>query len=236
MNCDNRFVAHFDMLGMRALAKRNPDLAWQTLIDLSWARDERMHLGIERRNSGNLISDRVHSFIFSDTLIAFSLGNEQDDVLALLILTTEVFTRALYYGIPLRGGISHGRFNFDIGLNLFSGPALVDAYELGELSQWLGVVVDDYTAEVAKSTPIHEHIVRWNVPVKNKRPVERNVVNWVKTQRGNYRGPIPLTIDAFYSPMAKLFGPLEELGQTIRMKYENTVEFFNAHYDSGIAP
>src|SRR5882672_5408330 len=150
---DDRFVGHFDMLGMSALTKRNPDLAWKKLSDLSRAR-ERLSLGIERLDTKELIADQVRSFIFSDTLIAFSKGSTQNDALALLLLTTEVFTLALHYCIPLRGGIAHGRFSFNLDQNLFSGPALVDAYDLGETSQWLGVIVDDKTAEIVKNTPI----------------------------------------------------------------------------------
>ncbi len=238
---ENRFVAHFDMLGMSALTKRDPDLAWEKLSALSWARDERMHLGIERLDTGELIVDQVRSLIFSDTLVAFSKGNTQNDVMALLLLTTEVFTRALHYCIPLRGGVAHGRFNFNLDLNLFSGPALVDAHAIGESSQWLGVIVDDYTAEVAKSIPLRsatgkEVIVQWDVPMKDGPPARRHAVNWVQTHRHNYCGPIPLTIEAFYSPLATLFGPLETLAPSIRLKYENTVEFFNAHYDLAGAP
>jgi len=235
-HADNRFVAHFDMLGMSALTKRDPDLAWEKLSALSRARDERMHLGIERLDTRELITDQVRSFIFSDTLVAFSKGNTKNDAMALLLLTTEVFTRALHYCIPLRGGIAHGRFSFNLDLNLFSGPALVDAYELSEWSQWLGIVVDDYTAEVAKSIPLRsatgkETIVPWNVPMKTKPSASRHVVNWVQTHKNSYCGPVPLTIEDFYAPFASLFGSLDALAQSNRLKYENTVEFFNAHYE-----
>lgn len=238
---DNRFVAHFDMLGMSALTKRNPDLAWERLSALSRARDERMHLGIRRLDTHEFITDQVQSFIFSDTLVAFSKGNTQNDVMALLLLTTEVFTRALHYCIPLRGGVTHGRFNFNLDRNLFSGPALVDAYAIGESSQWIGVVVDDYTADVAKSIPLRsgtgrETIVQWDVPMKAEPLASRHVVNWVQTHRHNYRGPIPLTVETFYAPLANLFGPLETLAPSSRIKYENTVEFFNAYYDLADAP
>jgi len=191
------------MLGMSALTKRNPDLAWKKLSDLSRAR-ERLSLGIERLDTKELIADQVRSFIFSDTLIAFSKGSTQNDALALLLLTTEVFTLALHYCIPLRGGIAHGRFSFNLDQNLFSGPALVDAYDLGETSQWLGVIVDDKTAEIVKNTPIRSEkgkdaVIVWDVPVKDGSRVRRNVVNWVETHRHNYVGPMPLTGELFYS-------------------------------------
>lgn len=231
----DRFVAHFDMLGMSALAKRNPDLAWEKLSALSLARKERMHLQIERLDTGEVIADRIRSFIFSDTLVAFSQGDTDSDALALLLATTELFTRALHYNIPLRGGIAHGRFDFNFDLALFSGPALVDAYSLGESSQWLGVVVDDYTANVISKLPLSTAsgaglIVSWELPQKGEPPATRTVVNWVATHRHTYRGPLPLTVEVFYSAMVPLFGPLESLESSIRAKYENTVAFFNAHY------
>jgi hypothetical protein len=223
------------MLGMSALTKRDPDLAWRKLSELSDARDKRLHLGIERLDTKELIADQVKSFIFSDTLIAFSKGNTQNDALALLLLTTEVFTLALHHCIPLRGGIAHGRFSFNLDQNLFSGPALIDAYELGEGSQWLGVVMDDTTAETLRNTPIRSQtgkdaVVQWEVPIKNGVSLTRNVVNWVETHRHSYVGPVPLTVELFYSPMASQFGPWEELPPEIQIKYENTVSFFNAQY------
>ena len=229
----DRFVAHFDMLGMRSLTKRNPDLAWKCLSDLSRARDERMHMGIELVDSGELIANQVHSFIFSDTLISFSKGNAKNDALALLLLTTELFTLALHYCIPLRGGIAYGRFDFNLERNLFSGPALVDAYELGEASQWLGVVLDDWTADIAKRIPLRSQlgidgVVPWDVPQRNGPPATRNVMNWIQPHK--YCGPVPLEAEVFYAPMAKMFGPWRDLPSSVRLKYESTVAFFNVQY------
>jgi hypothetical protein len=58
-HADDRFVAPFDMLGMSAPAKREPDLAWGKLSALARARDERLHLGIERTDTAvALTADR----------------------------------------------------------------------------------------------------------------------------------------------------------------------------------
>ena len=216
------------MLGMSALTKRDPDLAWEKLSALSRARNERLHLKIERLDSGEVIADRIRSFIFSDTLIAFSQGNTENDALALLLLTTEVFTRALSYCVPLRGGIAHGRFDFNLDLGLFAGPALVDAYNLGESGQWLGVAVDDHMAEIVSGMPFGpdaggDLLVPWTLPLKGMPPARRTVVNWVATHRHTYLGPIPLTVEVFYGPMAPLFGPLSTLEPSIRAKYTSQV-------------
>lgn len=106
---DNRYVAHFDMLGMGPLIKLAPNLAWEKLSALSHARQERMRLGIQRLQMNELIADQTCAFTFSDTIVSFSKGNSENDALALLFLTTELFTPALHYWIPLRGGFSDRR-------------------------------------------------------------------------------------------------------------------------------
>lgn len=235
---DNRFVAHFDMLGMRALTKRDPDLAWEKLFALSRAREEMLkNLDIERVDTNQLITDQVQAFTFSDTIVAFSKSNEENDALAIIILTTELFVRAaLDYGVPLRGGIAHGRFVFNHDLNLFSGPALVEAYELGESSQWLGIVLDDHTATVFSQLPAgrslrgREVVVPWDIPCKDGALRRCIVVNWPETHYQKYAAPVPLTVEAFYKPFVELFGPLEDLDSSVAAKYVNTVTFFNEHY------
>lgn len=233
---DNRFVAHFDMLGMAALTKRDPDLAWQKLTDLRFAHEERLNLVIERVDTNELIVNQIQTFTFSDTIIAFSKGSTENDALAIFTLTTELFSRTLHDCVPIRGGIAHGRFAFNFELNLFSGPALVDAYELGESSQWLGIVVDEHTAEVVsklligKSPRGRDLIVPWNVPCKGNALRQRMVVNWPETQYRNYSGTLPLTVGSFYQPFSNLFGSLGELAPSVVAKYENTVAFFNEHY------
>ncbi|MFZ1990606.1 MAG: hypothetical protein WAW96_12640, partial [Alphaproteobacteria bacterium] len=93
---DNRFVAHFDMLGMRALTKHNPDFAWEKLSALRIALEERMPLDIQRLDTNEMISDQIRAFTFSDTIVAFSKGQSENDALAILVLTTELFTHALH--------------------------------------------------------------------------------------------------------------------------------------------
>ena len=144
---NNHFVAHFDMLGMSSLIRRDPELVWQKLSALTTAKQERLSLDIERLDTGEYIQDQVRAFTFSDTIVAFSKSDTDNDALVFVLLTTELFASSLHYCVPLRGGIAHGQFAFNFNLNLFSGPALLDAYELGESSQWLGISLDDSVAE-----------------------------------------------------------------------------------------
>jgi hypothetical protein len=230
---DDRFVAHFDMLGISTLTKRDPDFAWACLGRLNQARLERLHLPIERIDTGEVIRDRIHALIFSDTVIAFSKSNTPNDALALVILTTELFALSLHYCLPLRGGIAHGRFMFNLQDNLFCGPALADAYALGERSQWIGIVTDDRVADTLHTIPFRtatglNGIVPWDLEVKDLGRARRMVVNWPQTHRESYMGSIPLTAQEFYAPLARGFGQWSGLPLAVRRKYENTVAFLNA--------
>jgi len=230
---NDRFVAHFDMLGMKYLTKQNPDLAWKKLSALSNAKAKRLTLEIQRLDTKESIKNQISTFTFSDTIIAFSKGSTENDVLSMLILMTELFTYSLHLSIPLRGGIAHGRFCYDYDLNLFSGPALVDAYSLGESAQWLGIVLDNNTAEAVSSLqngkPFGSKtiVLPWDVPCKDCK-IRRMVVNWPASHRNTYTGPIPITAEDFYAPFESLYGPYSSLMPNDAAKYLNTVDFFNA--------
>lgn len=232
-----RFVAHLDMLGMSALTKRDHDLAWKKLSGLCHAREERLSLGIQRTDTNEVIADQIRNFTFSDTVVAFSNGSSENDALAMVLLMTELFTYGLHLCIPLRGGIAYGQFAFNLDMNLFSGPALIDAYELGESAQWLGIVLDQHTANAFSSLPVGRSlgskgsVVTWDVPCKDGTSRRRSVVNWPETHRNAYAGPVPLTAEAFYAPFESTFGAYEQLRSDVAAKYANTVTFFNAHYE-----
>lgn len=235
---ENHYVAHFDMLGMRSLIKSNPDLAWQKLNDLSIAIDERLLGSIERLDTGKKY--QIKPFIFSDTVIAFTNSDTENDAMAIVCLTADLFARSLNLCVPLRGGISYGLFKFDSNRNLFAGPALLEAYKLGESSQWLGISLDKKVAEVvsklsiSKSPQGKDMFVNWDVPIKNEKCENlienRIVLNWPESHRNNYKLSTKLNVETFYQLFSELFGPFENLKESDKVKYENTVSFFNAHY------
>jgi hypothetical protein len=229
---DLRYVAHLDMLGMSNLVMRDPDLAWETLSKLTVAKHERLGLSFERIDTGQLIQGRVSDFTFSDTIIAFSQSDNDADTQAIVLGVSELFHLALFYGIPLRGGIAHGRFRFDLKQNLFSGPALVQAYHLSEDAEWLGVRVDREVAQRASAIPIRSErgqpiVVPWSVPLKNAGGDGSQVIDWVEAHRNNFQVPPPISVADFYSPFSRLFGPLDTLPPDVRAKYEHTVVFVN---------
>jgi len=228
---DVRYVAYLDMLGMGNLSLSSPDLAWQAVCRLDTARQDLVKkLAIKMVTTGKVIriSDRVRTFIFSDTIVAFTKSDEEDDAFAIVFLVEELLARYLNYCIPMRGGIARGRFLVSEEHGLFVGPALVRAHSLSEGAQWVGVCVDQETRTRAESIPIlRPLVVPWPVPFKDGETTDCVVLDWVKPHRNNFTVKPPIGAAQFYEPFAPMFGPFENLRDEVRRKYENTVRFVN---------
>lgn len=242
---DFHFVAHLDMLGMSELTVRAPVLAWACLSRLVEAREQILNLEMELLPSNRrvLLRDHVHSVTFSDTMVLFTKSDEEDDLRSILVLFTELYSQLLHHSVPFRGGLAHGQFRFNLDHSIFSGPALVESYRLGESAQWLGLVVDKVVAERTRVYDLQAGsrapvIVEWDVPVrparalcglrKKNRVVRQFVVNWPAVFGRNFTVPPPIPVECFYQAFEQLFGPFEKLPQKEQAKYRNTVAFVNA--------
>jgi len=219
------------MLGMKSLALRNPDLAWEALCRLDKARRNRLALSLMAFNPPRDIHNRVRSFVFSDSIIVFTMSDTDDDLMAIVILVGELIARPLHYCIPMRGGIAHDRFLFNLEHSLGVGPALVRAHSLSEGAQWLGICVDQEVCDHAIRIPIqsggHPAIIPWLVPYKDGRTTESLVLDWVVSHRNNWTVKLPLGVKQFHQPFERFFGPFEDLPDDVRRKYDNTVRFVN---------
>jgi len=124
---------------------------------------------------------------FSDTFILFSnefsLNHDPDSIEELLIdffrSVKALFLRFLYYGFPLRGGISYGEFIAYPTENIFIGEALIDAYKNTENHAWAGIaVLPDLSLQISNYKKVEKLLATYNVPINNKPPQEMTVINW----------------------------------------------------------
>lgn len=222
-----RFVAHFDMLGMKQAVVRNADEAWGALSDINEAKKRIYQISFEIKDRNQIVENRVRTFFFSDTVIIFTLSDEPEDLYAILILSSELFSNSLHRCVPLRGGIAHGKFYFNLEEGLFLGKPLVSSYQIGERAQWMGIVVDQFIAEMAKPYPIGKEIIQWDVPQKDNGIKKEYVLNWPWIFRNNFTVK-PVTLDAFYEAFEPLFGPYVDLPESAKIKYRNTLNFINS--------
>jgi len=132
LKCEgSRWVAYFDLLGMRArLCERgHMDVfhAYQHVIE-RLERDRQSH-------------SRVQHTWFSDT---FLLATVDDSVASFTEL--EQVSRWLFYfmlqaRIPLRGAIACGSMYADFEHSVFVGDAMIEAYDYGEGQDWIGLIL-----------------------------------------------------------------------------------------------
>jgi hypothetical protein len=129
----NRYVAHMDMLGMSELTLRDPKLAWAAVSEMPLARQRRVQ-GLSYTIGGNdlRIADHVAAFTFSDTILLFTKGDEAEDLRSILFACLEMLTLLLSRSVPVRIGVAHGLFVFNLDEGLLVGPPLIQAYRLGE--------------------------------------------------------------------------------------------------------
>ena len=232
-----RYVAHFDMLGFKSATLRNPDEAWGALCDLRACMDEILKLPIEVFSFKEIISNRIKAYIFSDSILIFTVSDDVRDFVAMLVLAFKFFADALVKCVPLRGGISYGNFFFNTELHLFCGIPFVKAYEIGEEAQWSGIIIDDIVAEHYNKNQIPTSsgkptIIKWDVPIKPNGHKKSWVVNWPEIYKERFTINPPISVEDFYKAFESLFGPFKDLPPDVKVKYENTVNFINVNLAS----
>ena len=229
-----RYVAYFDMLGFKEAVKRNQNIAWSCISEMQRSMEEILRIKIKDTSNNVIIDDKVRSFIFSDSIVLFTLSNEYIDLMSILILSTQLFGQSLKYRIPLRGGVSYGDFYFNFDKKLFCGLPLVKAFELGECIQWSGVRLDSIIVqhcEVCKkyneeffSSDIQ---IPWKAKLKDNTLTDIHTINWPKIFQNNWTKDPPITVEEYYEAFEEMFGKYEHLKKDIQKKYINTVEFIN---------
>jgi len=232
MQTHRRFVAHIDILGMREMVRRDAEYAWKALSGLADVRDYLTRLALTRAQSGKseALAERVFSVMFSDTIVLFTKTDGDDDLQTILIACGELLHKAMFNFVPVRIGVAGGQFFFNIESSMYSGPALIEAYEIGERAQWLGVVTTEAVWQQACAANFksgeEEIIVRAKIPTKNgAKP--GFAMNWVACYRHDFKVKPPISVELFYSHFEDAFGPFSELPMSQQQKYVNTTDFIN---------
>lgn len=229
---DLRFVAHIDILGMTSIVERDADVAWELLSGLVAVREQTENYKIDFIDTKDRVAipDVIKSVTFSDTILLFSKRSSDRDLRCMIILVAEMFHKALCRCVPVRAGISFGKFYFNFEKSMYAGPALISAYRAGESSQWLGIVLSESVQQQAISLNMRSGnsnvIVPWVLPTIDGKK-ESTAVNWPAIYAHDLKVAPPITVAQFYQQFENSFGRFEELPAEVRAKYTNTVEFMN---------
>ncbi|MCE2745970.1 MAG: hypothetical protein LW710_08690 [Burkholderiales bacterium] len=234
MQKNRRFVAHIDILGMRAMVDRDPEMAWNVLSGLADVRDHIGQLRLTRIETAHqqMLAESVYSVMFSDTIVLFTKTDSNDDLQSILIAASEILHKAMCRLVPVRIGIAVGQFFFNIEESLYSGPALIEAYEIGEAAQWLGIVTSQDVFIQSKNAGFQSGTE--DIVVSTQIPTDKGLfpgfaVNWIACFSHDFKVKPPISVELFYSQFEHAFGPFSNLPDRQRLKYENTVKFINEY-------
>jgi hypothetical protein len=140
--------------------------------------------------------------------------------------------------VPVRAGISIGRFNYNFSKSMYAGPALIEAYYTGESSKWLGITFSESAGQIACDLAMKSRnsdiVVEWNAPIKNG-VKSCYVVNWPAIFSHDFTVEPPISIRQFYEAFENSFGPYKNLPADVQNKYSNTVEFINGYLASALS-
>ncbi len=202
-------------------------------LEIALTKSTRVTIVSENFDDPIHVPEMVRSVVFSDTIILYSDADSPRDCLAIVSSALNLFSKALHLRVPIRIGISKGIFYTDERRSMYAGPALIEAYDIGEASQWLGIVV---SASVAKDTNtqywrtgVSSMVVDWDLPTK-KGTVKATVVNWPVALESSFKIKPPITAQQLYSIFEEYYGPFSMLRESDAGKYINTVKFINAQY------
>jgi hypothetical protein len=128
-------------------------------------------------------------------------------------------------------GIAVGTFFFNLDESMYAGPALIEAYHLGESAQWIGIVISQEVYRRAVEAKLQsgssDVVFPADIPVNGgTRP--GYAINWPVILRESIAAPLPVTAEQVYQGFSQYFGAFEALDQRARKKYENTAAFMNA--------
>jgi hypothetical protein len=228
-----RFVVHIDVLGMSALVEKDPELAWSLLSRLVEARKDAHSTSLTFLDTAETVAtpQHVHAVTFSDTIVLFSRGATLNDLRTILVMATQLLSKALHLCVPVRVGIAVGTFFFNLDESMYAGPALIEAYRLGESAQWIGIVTSQEVYRRASEAKLQsgssEVVSPAEIPVDGgTKP--GYAINWPVILRSSIAAPRPVTAEQVYQGFAQYFGAFEALDPRTRRKYENTAAFMNA--------
>jgi hypothetical protein len=86
------YVACLDMLGFKSVMSKNPNKASQSLRSLESSMNRIKQFSIEVSSTNEKILDRIRTYNLDDSILIYTLNNQPQDFISILILTSELRT------------------------------------------------------------------------------------------------------------------------------------------------
>jgi hypothetical protein len=231
---NNRSVAFLDVLGFKKLISSMPLAELVEKYESMVKSTEAMNRPFQYNGTIlSLFPDHPNNhpwckrYIFSDSIILISLGDDAVSFLKLIVYARKLFQALLAMRLPARGAIAFGELYENPELNIVLGRALTDAYTLEQKQQWIGVAVDEaleekYPEIFSLMKPdtgvLRDVFLKYPVPFKDGATKMMHTLNW----RFNF---------IVENGTKSLFS--ETSDESARKKIENTLEYARTVVESG---
>lgn len=143
------FVGYLDVLGFKeaVLKSDNPDTLRFHFTRLF----EHIKISCGSKKFKNLYSLPVQFIWMSDSILFYTHDNSIEKFKYISNIITGFIRNTIESGPFLyRGAVSHGDFYFDRKLNLYLGPAMIDAIEWEKKQNWSGVMLTPDCSDFVK--------------------------------------------------------------------------------------
>jgi hypothetical protein len=244
-------IAVLDFLGFKQFVEKN------TLQDVI---NTYGHELTATEHTSKILKEDLEFMVYSDT-IALRLVNQTDTsflnfIKALQLIAGKFFMKLLnpeLISIPLRGAISIGDYAWHNGnitsefldrppltaqkINFIVGQAIIDAHELEKRQQWIGISMNEETANTVKERfpeaweTINEeaYMVKYDIP-----SIPTSVSGFVVNP--TVRPVFAETFELFLNKCEGIFKSDNEQHKT-KLKYFNTMKLIdNIHLNDNICP
>lgn len=173
ITCD-RFVAFFDIMGFKEMALRNSHEVMLTKLGaIKYFKDNIIEGDQYNQHLKN--ESGLKSFVFSDTIVAFTKSDSAKDAEILLAKCSHFIRMCLTNKLPLKGVISFGKISIGWQDSMFYGQPIIDAYLLQEELQMYGAILDFNAEKKFKELSKEENI--WNKIILYKTPTKTGKIN-----------------------------------------------------------
>jgi hypothetical protein len=212
-----KWMGYFDLLGMKQLYRSKNHIS--IFVALSSA--------IEKFKERTTAWQNVGYAWFSDTFIVYAADDSGESFVAIDNISRWFFYFLITADIPVRGAISCDGFYVDRENDLFFGEALIEAYEYGELQDWIGLLLCPSAEENLKrlGSPAERHLnyAYTDVPFhkEQKKRISKLRDNLPACILGNW-----VSVND-QNPIVGRLNRLKEriFDENIRSKYDRTIEF-----------
>jgi hypothetical protein len=171
------FVALFDILGFGNMVKANKlGNVFNTYLNVQHDFKNRFE-HINKLAKGFAWQGTISFRTFSDTFLLYTSGTDDLDFKAILSACDFLFIGANENGIPIRGAITRGELIASEHIEI--GKAIVDAYEMEQMQDWIGCWISDICIPNINMAEYAGDIVEYPIPLKDNRAGTQLAFNWI---------------------------------------------------------